>query len=65
MRWQISYRKKGDNSTLTKTVDLHYEDKDKVRSWFNTNQQTFVPFLGSKTVGGNRMDLEFINAKKI
>lgn len=63
MRWQISYRKKGDSGTLTMKVDLQHEDVSHVRTWFNNNKLMLMSQLNSPL--SNCKDFEFIDAKKM
>jgi len=64
MKWEIQYRKKGDNRIITEIVDVHFEKKFDVKNWWINKSKTFVDCIGSKTIGGYRDDYVFINCKK-
>ena len=64
MKWEIQYRKKGDNGIKNEVVDVHFENKNDVKRWWIGKSKVFVDSIGSKTIGTYRDDKEFINCKK-
>lgn len=60
----MQYRKRGDSKLLQEIVDVHFDKKCDVKKWWLSKTSTFVDNLGSKIVGGNRQDYEWVNCAK-